>query len=357
MGTKRFKSFPKIGQFRNIIQAVASTTRYVGKDDDGEPIFDHTIPLPKLKFKGTTKLHGSNAGLIKIGDDYHCQSRSNCLNYPHSDNMQFGLMVHNLGPDIVNSLFNAIAPNAENLNVYGEICGANIQKGVGITGLDRMFVIFAAKEEIDEENANWLQVNPEVIKEFNQYGIYHIEQFPNSTYEVVVDFANPELASIEFEKLTLKIEAECPVAKHFGVESGTGEGLVWVCWDPGWWSSGYWFKTKGTLHSASKVKKVASVNPEKVASVIEFVNNTVTENRLEQGFQATLQLHNKIDMLTVKQTGDFIRWVMNDILSEESDTMAANGLTNKCIGGKVANKSKNWFFIRVNNQMNDKLGV
>ena len=359
MGNMTFKSFPKISQFRNTIQHVASHVRYKGKDPETEePIFDPSIPLPKLRFKGTTKLHGSNAGLIKIGNNYHCQSRQNCLNYPYSDNMGFGRMIHTLGPDIVHNLFDTISPNCENLNIYGEICGANIQKGVGIEGLPRMFVIFAAKKEIDSETTEWIKVDPEKLKDFNRFNVYHIEQFENSTYEVEVDFQNPELASVEFGKLTLQIEAECPVAKHFGVNNGVGEGLVWSCIEEGYYgSSGFWFKTKGTLHSVSKVKKVASVDAEKVKNVIEFVENTVTENRLEQAWQATRELHSGIELLTVKQTGDFIRWVIKDILDEEADTMAENDLSNKCIGGKVATKAKNWFFIRVNNQLNDKMGI
>ena len=134
--------------------------------------------------------------------------------------------------------------------------------------------------------------------------------------------------------------------------------MVWSCIEEGYYgSSGFWFKTKGTLHSVSKVKKVASVDAEKVKNVIEFVENTVTENRLEQAWQATRELHSGIELLTVKQTGDFIRWVIKDILDEEADTMAENDLSNKCIGGKVATKAKNWFFIRVNNQLNDKMGI
>jgi len=344
MGTNRFKAFPKIQQFRNIISSVNRRIRYVGVNSETEePIYNYNIQLPRLKFKATTKLHGSNAGLIKIGNNYHCQSRQNCLNYPHMDNAEFGLMIHNLGSDVINNMFDTIS-DCDNISIYGEICGANIQRGVGITGLERMFVIFAIKVECDDgDKSIWLDISPELFKPFNQYNIYHIGQFPNSTYEVEIDFNNPELASIEFEKLTLVVEKECPVAKYFGVNGGIGEGLVWTCKEEGWSSSDFWFKTKGDKHSVSKVKRVASVNPEKVKNVIEFIENVVTENRLEQAFIATKELHNNID-LSPKQTGDFIRWIINDIFSEESDTMAANGLTDKCVNSKIANKAKNWFF-------------
>lgn len=57
MRTKVY-SFPEIEQFRNVIQAVKYRAQIIGKDENGVAIFDETLPLPTLKFKGTVKLHG-----------------------------------------------------------------------------------------------------------------------------------------------------------------------------------------------------------------------------------------------------------------------------------------------------------
>lgn len=50
--------YPSIGQFRNVIRHVQQQTRFVGKDADGNAIYDQSKSLPTLGFYGTVKLHG-----------------------------------------------------------------------------------------------------------------------------------------------------------------------------------------------------------------------------------------------------------------------------------------------------------
>ena len=277
-----FKSFPKIHQFRQTIKAVTMNARYDGKGQDGEPVFNPSKPVPKLKFEGTVKLHGTNAGLIKTGHEpdgksiYHCQSRSNNLNYPHSDNAGFGMFIHQLGQEVIDDLFYSIH-QFDNISIYGEWCGGNIQKNVGINGLDKMFVIFAVRlewENSDGPQKKWINISDlqfwSKLEKFNNLGIYYIKQFP--TFEVEIDFDNPGLIQNKLGEITLEVERECPVAKHFGVSGGTGEGVVWSCWEEGWNSSAYTFKVKGELHSVSKVKTLAPVDIERLNTINEFVD-------------------------------------------------------------------------------------
>ena len=151
---------------------------------------------------------------------------------------------------------------------------------------------------------------------------------------------NKNEASLKLEELTLLVGDECPVAKSFGGD-GIGEGIVWKCVTPGYESSDFWFKTKDPRHSASKVKTLAPVDIEKLASVTAFVEATVTTNRLEQ---AWAEVEHGSDR---KGTGDFIRWVIKDILSEEADTMAFNNLGAKDIGGSISKVAKNYFFAKL----------
>ena len=50
---QKFCSFPEIGQFRTIVKTVSDRGQYVGKDENGDPIFDRLKPLPKIKMSGT----------------------------------------------------------------------------------------------------------------------------------------------------------------------------------------------------------------------------------------------------------------------------------------------------------------
>lgn len=49
--------YPSIGQFKNVIKTVAQDTRYFGKDENGDPLYNND-PLPTLEFIGSTKIHG-----------------------------------------------------------------------------------------------------------------------------------------------------------------------------------------------------------------------------------------------------------------------------------------------------------
>ena len=125
-----------------------------------------------------------------------------------------------------------------------------------------------------------------------------------------------------------------------GVE-GIGEGIVWTPTDSEWSNSRYRFKTKGEKHSESKVTKLADVDVEKVATINELVSKVVEEGRLIQAWN-WLKENNKEQ--TEKSTGDFIRWVNNDIAKEESDLIAASGLNAKDISGAVSTAARKWFF-------------
>lgn len=51
-------SFPEIGQYRSIVKTVRERAQYIGKDENGDAIFDESKECPIISFRGTTKLHG-----------------------------------------------------------------------------------------------------------------------------------------------------------------------------------------------------------------------------------------------------------------------------------------------------------
>ena len=143
-------------------------------------------------------------------------------------------------------------------------------------------------------------------------------------------------------ELVEKVENECPAGKFFGRTSEdvqTGEGIVWTADYKG---NRFVFKTKGEKHSSSKVKTVAEVDTAKLDGIFQFVDYAVTENRLNQAIEQVFTSNNiEVD---IKKTGDFIRWIVNDITKEESDTMNDNNLEPKDVNKYISMKSKNWFF-------------
>lgn len=318
------KKFPSIEQLRSIVRTVKQQHDYQGKDENGDAIYQHNSNYPTLKFKGTVKLHGTNASIVKYFDGrLEYQSRERVLSL-EQDNANF--MMSMMGKDL-SFLFSGIEFN-HYCAVYGEWCGGNIQKGVALNGLPKMFIIFGVK--IDDV---WVDVEPRD----NDQKIYHIKQFP--TFDIEIDFNNPELIQNKLIEDTLAVEDECPVGKYFGV-SGIGEGIVYKCTT----DSNLIFKSKGKKHSVSKVKTLNSVDVEAMEGIQEFVDSVVTENRLEQGLGYLTEMGIDIDS---KTTGEFLRWVVTDVLKEETDTIVANQFEMKKVKSGIVSKARVWYLNKV----------
>lgn len=315
------KKYPSIEQFRNVIREVKAIHDYKGKDEDGKAIYQHTENYPILKFIGTVKLHGTNAGIVKYKDRLEFQSRERVLTL-NQDNA--GFMTYMIDKDLDN-IFSKFNFN-ESVAIFGEWCGGNIQKGVALNGLPKMFVIFGVK--VDDE---WVDLPSNL--HLNEISIYNIFQF--KTFEIEIDFNEPEEIQNKLIDLTIDVENLCPVGKYFG-KDGIGEGIVFTCES----NQNLKFKSKGEKHSSSKVKVLNSVDTEELVSINEFVDYAVTENRLMQGLQYFKE--NGIEIES-KNTGQFLAWIVKDILKEESDTLLNTNLSEKKIKNAIVNRSRVWF--------------
>jgi len=349
--TKHYK-FPKIGQFNQAVRNVKSAHDFKGVDDDGKAIYVHDSDYPTVKYIGTTKLHGTNSAVFRHEDGAIVyQSRERIIT-PESDNAGFATWFSYLDDNIKDILLPETSGEFRAVGVFGEWCGGNIQKGVAISGLPKMFVIFGIvfidepHTEHEDHHKYWNMDHHEFMDYFgedniqtlNDNNIHLITQFP--TYEVDVDFNKPEEASVKFSEITEAIEKECPVGKAFGV-SGIGEGAVWRPVGGEY----TWFKVKGKKHSSSKVKTLAPVDIEKVKTVNEFVEKVVTDSRLEQGINYLKEMEIPID---IKSTGKYIKWVVNDIRTEEAETMKESGLEMKDVGSALQAAIKPFWFKYVN---------
>lgn len=100
-------------------------------------------------------------------------------------------------------------------------------------------------------------------------------------------------------------------------------------------------KVKGNEHQSSKTKTLAPIDVELIKNIKEFAENVATESRFNQAIDYLKQ--NKIP-LERKSLGDFLKWVNQDVLKEESDTIIKNNLEPKLVNGEVCKIAKAWFF-------------
>jgi len=213
--------FPSIGQFRNVIKEV----RFFHKNET----------LPTLKFRGTVKLHGTNAAVARVSGEQWFQSRSNIIKAEGPDNAGFAFWADGID---WNQFFNQIPANE--CVIFGEWCGGNIQSGVAINGLPKMFVIFKILAD-----GVWLNMDQYSFIQRPDLNIYNINNFP--MWEIDIDFNVPAPAQNKLNEITEAVENECPVGKAFG-KIGIGEGVVWTCVTPGYNSPSLVFKVKGERH-------------------------------------------------------------------------------------------------------------
>ena len=333
--------FPSIGQFRNIVHDILHDSNKIGVAENGEFIYDKSRVKPVLKFKGTVKLHGTNAAVTYNElDGLWVQSRDKIIT-PEQDNAGFAKFVAARESDFLELVEKVYADNhlsAKDYDVviFGEWAGGNIQQGVALTNLEKSFFIFAVQiVKHDEDSTSKWVASASLSSVDNR--IFNVEAYP--TYEVDIDFNNPQMVQNGLIEITEAVEKECPVAKAFG-HTGIGEGVVWTAEYAG---TVYRFKVKGSEHSVSKVTKLAAVDTEKLAGIQAFVAYAVTEARLTQAIEKVFGS----EPLDQKRTGDLIRWMQGDIVKEESDTLTENGLDQKAVAPKIADATRHLFFKRL----------
>lgn len=317
--------FPSIEQFRNIVKYITDNCKY------------HNKPLPILQFTGTVKLHGTNhAVCMSPAGEIYTQSRERCTS-PGDDNAgsaawtaQHLKVFESLFAGLKNRYL--ISPN-ETIQVFGEWCGGNIQKGVGLNNVPKTFIVFAIRISADAESQEFLS-DVEVVKACT--GLLKTI-FDFTTFNIAIDFNYPEKAQEYLQSITEEVERDCPVSRQLlgkdFVDPLIGEGVVWATV---YNNNTLRFKVKGEKHSSSRVKTLASVDIEKLDSIKEFVASVVTESRLTQGLE-------HVESREPKNTGAFLKWVMSDIYKEELDTMNANGFTSKEVSPHLSAVIRTWF--------------
>lgn len=359
-------AFPSIGQYANVIANVNRRATYVGRDAQDEPIYNAFAPKPTLDFIGTTKLHGTNAGIILdfYNDTIYFESRESVL-IPGKDNAGFAAYMSTIQQDFANMVIENLhlsgtewdPKNREQefwgdnvLAIYGEWCGGSIQKGVALNGLEKMFVMLNAtirtRETTESRNLEWFPVDDIKKMRLPLQKVHNIYDF--KTWEISVNFDKFHESTNKIIDLTIEVEDECPVGKHFG-STGIGEGIVFRSVTKGYDSSDFWFKSKGEKHAKSKVKTIKPVDDEKVNRLIEIADKVTPSWRLEQMFNSTFDIING-GVITTEKLGDFIKAVNNDICKEETLLMEEEKIDFKDIVKFVSKTTRDYFF-QMQNEM------
>jgi len=338
-------SFPSTDQFRNVVANINRQVSYIGLDANGDAIYDPSIQKPTLTFTGTVKLHGTNAGVcFNNKDGFWVQSRENIITI-EKDNAGFAMFSTRNQEVLTKMMVDTAKENDVDLDkftmsLYGEWAGPGIQKTVGISMLpQKSLFIFGIKysDELDPHfGAHWLD-NSKLKSEYNF--IYNINDF--KTFSVDIDFNMPQMIQNKLIELTIAVEEECPVAKHFGNDNTLGEGIVFIC---EYKDVVYRFKSKGEKYAAgSKPKVLRVVDNERLKLIVDTAEKVTPVWRLEQMLEKTFDFMNGGELDRAK-LGDYIRFVINDIVKEDIDILIEANLELKDVSKHVSDISRKYFF-------------
>jgi hypothetical protein len=333
---------------------------------------DGTVP-DRLMFRGTVKLHGTHADLVKMygnttAEDYIVQSRNRILT-PESDNVGCARFFRDRDP-AVEALFALVEaalaaqgrpPPSSDVVIAGEFCGGSIQPIVALCKLPKMFVVFAVRVD-----GAWVDMGADGFADvrLERHGIYNVMQF--RTFSVVLETDNPDPARADMDRLTAEVDRECPVALEIGsvlvrdgrltvkggltVEEalrGPGEGIVWTCPDhPN--ENRLWFKTKGDAHHTVPEKMTrnqktsgVTLTAARANGVADLLERCLHDGRMRQGLEHLFETGRPVALGPSLQA--FAMWVTDDLLKEEADAIEDSELHPEAVRAAGKGKAIAWF--------------
>lgn len=348
------RKYSSIEQFRHVVSDVIHRAEYVGQDANDEPMYDPRRSKPVLTFRGTVKLHGSNLGVAfdLLSGAMAAQSKERVLTVK-DDNFGFAAWVASpegaVDLEQLRRLMLVVAADQVDQPViacraFGEWCGPKVNGKTAIGQLPLRWVLFGLLVTTSDGEETWLSVERVAAEwAFQRNEVPSLIHFITdyTQYSIDIDFNDPAASLGQLERLTLEVEAECPVAKVLGL-SGIGEGIVWECRDTKYGQ--LVFKTKGAKHKGTKNSGLVQIEPEVLASIDAFMDAVLTDSRLEQAYDIIRADHGEVNE---EHLGLFLKWVGQDVMKEEADTLEASGLERKQVMGRVNQQAKKWLQTRL----------
>lgn len=353
--SKAISTFSSISTWNSFVREVQSNHDYKGKDEQGNPVYQHTTDYPTIEFNVTHKIGGCNMSIGNDGfdegefKDFFYQSREMLLN--NTDLCGFKDYFSKWKLSLAN-LFERIHYQYRTLSydeiiIYGEWCGQGIPEKASISQTEgKKWIIFAIK------------INGEYVDNFvelqdNEIGIYNVLQFENFKYSI--NFSQFEEGCWkdkskgipkELQDLVNSKTINCPVSKSFGVE-GLGEGLVFIANHNG---KEYKLKIKNTEYEKSSLKSEKKQDKNDISLIPEsFIQEVCAENRLEQFKNKLILEYSTIEM---KHIPLFIKMIVDDVIKEEQiaiEELINNNTNSNSIKWEdsVKNYVRTWFISQI----------
>lgn len=303
--------------------------------------------VKNFSYRGKIKLHGTNAGIHFEDGIAYPQKRSDFITI-YNDHIGFADFVSKLG---IQNFHN-------NVIIYGEWAGPNIQKNDAVTKIENKSLFVFSVYDISE---NEMIIEPKEINEYiidifgNDYEKQNIYVIPWHTEIMTIDFTRQNMCQRFVDNVMKEVDNSIAnqdpyIKAKFDVD-GCGEGLVMYgvngCFIDGTEIENeilhdYMFKAKTEKHSVQKSKNRNNVAPEKPDGIDDFISMFFTEQRFEQ------ILGQIGGTATREKTGQFMKAVMSDVYKESEQEILLADFDWKDVPKYATPVVKEWWFLKCN---------
>lgn len=336
--------FSKIRDFEYVAKRIIENSQF------------HGVRPPVIEFVGTVKIHGCNLGICQKPDGrLIIQTRETIVNESNNFFGAYDFVQKN--KETFEKIFDAVRKthypaDYKDIYIFTEYFGQGIQRKVGVKHLERRVAILDIVIKEDEENKTKLGYKQ--LKNYHDFSndyVKFITQYPG--FKQVIDFGASEEELREvlqvLQDYTFEVEKHCPVAAFHLPQDFTedliGEGIVWQAVDAPENHGGIFFKVKGVKHIKTKQPKT----PEELAllDAATIFAETALDGRLEQGI---FKLQEKLlDPKDVKNTGEYVRWVVEDAIDELDDKIKELNLDHRAVKVAIGKKAAAYFKNHIKN--------
>ena len=294
--------------------------------------------LPIITFTGSEKLHGENMAVCYTRGELWVQGRNHIRTISDDQNgmAQFVEATKDYWLNILNTLTQqySIDTSSHTIVIDCEWAGANIQKGnAACSGTDKAVYIFDYFRIVDNATEHTEYIPSQAIPVNPNVGIYLLSSF--GTYSLQLDFNQPALCAAQLAQLALQIEDQSPIAKYFDKPNNVGEGVyLWGTYQ----GEILRVKAKGEKHGGKpKTNTKATLSEDDKSALIELADSLTPVWRITQGITET-------GATTREHLGSLVKWVVSDIIKEESPTLVASGVELKQLQRYIATQVKAYYF-------------
>lgn len=355
---KRHIHFGSTPNFDNLHQQVLAMTDKKGRlkfanydpslgapptDAQKELLQSYKPVLPIITFTGSEKLHGENMAVCYSHEELWVQGRNHIRTIADDQNgmAQFVEATKDYWLEIFNTLIqkHSVDTTTHTIVIDCEWAGANIQKGnAACSGTAKAAYIFDYFRIVDNATEHTEYIPSQDIPVNPNVGIYLLSSF--GTYSLQLDFNQPELCATQLTQLALQIEEQSPIAKYFCKPDNVGEGVYLYGIHQGELLR---VKAKGKKHGGNpKTNTKVTLSEDDKSALTELADRLTPVWRITQGITET-------GANTRGHLGALMKWVVEDIIKEESPTLVASGIELKQLQRYIATQVKAYYFDSLTN--------